>query len=247
MVKMVEPKTNHEKDLPLEATVGRDRIASQSYKPITSNGAAQEGETHNKYGMTGSLEGRLEADGGTEKETRQSSNNGDGEAMQEDTFASIRPGLEGRRRKSAYSGKSGHSASLRRSRSYGDGHGFIVYRHDDDDDDDEEADQRKHNEERGGDEGEKEFQVRWDGEADPMNPRNLGTGRKWIIVLVLSAGSTCVTCTSSMYTSTYEQITVEFGVSRVVATLGLSLFVMGLGLGPMLLGQLCRGVIIRDY
>ena len=41
-----------------------------------------------------------------------------------------------------------------------------------------------------------------------------------------------------MYTLTYDQITVEFGVSRVVATLGLSLFVMGLGIGPMVLGPL---------
>ena len=35
------------------------------------------------------------------------------------------------------------------------------------------------------------------------------------------------TCTSSMYTLTYEQITRDFHVSTVVATLGLSLFVMG--------------------
>lgn len=41
-----------------------------------------------------------------------------------------------------------------------------------------------------------------------------------------------------MYTLTYEQITAEFEISRVVATLGLSLFVMGLGIGPMVLGPL---------
>lgn len=43
----------------------------------------------------------------------------------------------------------------------------------------------------------------------------------------------CRTCTSSLYTLTYDQITVEFGCSRLIATLGLSLFVAGLGLGPM--------------
>lgn len=80
--------------------------------------------------------------------------------------------------------------------------------------------------------------MRWDGEGDAMNPRNFGTAKKWLVVLVVSAGSTCVTCTSSMYTLTYEQITVEFGISRVVATLGLSVFVMGLGVGPMVLGPL---------
>ena len=83
-----------------------------------------------------------------------------------------------------------------------------------------------------------DYEVRWDGDSDPMSPRNFGNAKKWLIVLVVSAGSTCVTCTSSMYTLTYEQITVEFGVSRVVATLGLSLFVMGLGIGPMVLGPL---------
>lgn len=46
------------------------------------------------------------------------------------------------------------------------------------------------------------------------------------------------TCTSSIYTSTYAQITKEFHCSKIVATLGLSLFIMGLGLGPMLLGPL---------
>ena len=46
------------------------------------------------------------------------------------------------------------------------------------------------------------------------------------------------TCTSSIYASTYDQITVEFGISRIVATLGLSLFVVGLGLGPLFLSPL---------
>ena len=41
-----------------------------------------------------------------------------------------------------------------------------------------------------------------------------------------------------MYTLTYNQITTEFQISREVATLGLSLFVIGLGLGPMALGPL---------
>jgi hypothetical protein len=41
------------------------------------------------------------------------------------------------------------------------------------------------------------------------------------------------TCTSSLYTSTYDQILPEFHTSTEVATLGLSLFVMGLGIGPM--------------
>lgn len=46
------------------------------------------------------------------------------------------------------------------------------------------------------------------------------------------------TCTSSLYTSTYGQLEPEFGASRLVCTLGLSLFVAGLGAGPMILSPL---------
>ena len=46
------------------------------------------------------------------------------------------------------------------------------------------------------------------------------------------------TCTSSIYTTTYEQITAEFGVSQLVATLGLSTFIFGLGIGPLFLAPL---------
>ena len=119
-------------------------------------------------------------------------------------------------------------SSLQRSRSYGDGHGYTAFG------EDEEAPTKTEN----GEDPEKEFEVQWDGDHDPMNPRNMSKGRKWIVVAIVSAGSTCVTCTSSMYTLTYGQITQEFHVSRVVATLGLSLFVMGLGIGPMVLGPL---------
>lgn len=41
-----------------------------------------------------------------------------------------------------------------------------------------------------------------------------------------------------MYTSTYAQVTADFHVSQLVAVLGLSIFIAGLGIGPMLLGPL---------
>ncbi|OJD21959.1 hypothetical protein ACJ73_06698 [Blastomyces percursus] len=80
--------------------------------------------------------------------------------------------------------------------------------------------------------------VKWDGPADPANPRNMRLGRKWVIVLVLAVGSVCVTCTSSLYTMTYAQIMEEFHCSQIVATLGLSLFIFGLGVGPLVLAPL---------
>ncbi|KAL5627305.1 hypothetical protein BROUX41_003458 [Berkeleyomyces rouxiae] len=83
------------------------------------------------------------------------------------------------------------------------------------------------------------FEVVWDGsDEDPENPRSLPVPRKWAIVLISSAGSFCVTATSSIYTSTIQQNMREFDVSREVAVLGLSLFVLGLSFGPMLLSPL---------
>ena len=84
----------------------------------------------------------------------------------------------------------------------------------------------------------KAFEVAWDGPDDPMNPKNRGVLRKWTIVVTLACGSLCVTCGSSLYTSIYPQMNKEFGSSRIEATLGLSLFVFGLGLSPMILGPL---------
>ncbi|KAI9762421.1 MAG: hypothetical protein M4579_000397 [Chaenotheca gracillima] len=82
------------------------------------------------------------------------------------------------------------------------------------------------------------LECQWDGDEDVENPRNLSVGRKWLIVLIVSSSSLCVTCTSSLYTSTYDQLEQEFHCSRIVATLGLSLFVMGLGIGPLFLAPL---------
>ena len=39
---------------------------------------------------------------------------------------------------------------------------------------------------------EKNFEVAWDGDDDPMNPRSMRTSRKWLIVLIVSTSSLCV-------------------------------------------------------
>ncbi|KAF2136221.1 uncharacterized protein K452DRAFT_139243 [Aplosporella prunicola CBS 121167] len=91
---------------------------------------------------------------------------------------------------------------------------------------------------------EKAFDVTWETLPDAaasrttLNPRTMSKARRWMIVVIVSASSLCVTCTSSLYTSTYGQLIPEFHTSRIVATLGLSLFVAGLGCGPMILGPL---------
>lgn len=44
----------------------------------------------------------------------------------------------------------------------------------------------------GGEAHPKEFEVHWDGDDDPMNPRNMKTWRKWIVVLTVCMSSVCV-------------------------------------------------------
>ncbi|KAE8445120.1 hypothetical protein EG329_013722 [Mollisiaceae sp. DMI_Dod_QoI] len=107
------------------------------------------------------------------------------------------------------------------------------------DDHDDDTEQGEMGDAEGGVAEKDPFEVRWEnGDQDPMCPRSMSLARKWLVVIIVSASSLCVTCTSSIYTSTYAQIEKDFHVSREVATLGLSLFIMGLGLGPMLLGPL---------
>lgn len=78
------------------------------------------------------------------------------------------------------------------------------------------------------------FEVQFDRATDdPWDPRGMSTPRKWLIVALSSSGSFCVTFASSVYTSTYAQMTAEFACSHLVATLGLSTFVLGIALGPM--------------
>ncbi|KAK4636429.1 Efflux pump atB [Fulvia fulva] len=121
--------------------------------------------------------------------------------------------------------------SIRSYRSHTDG-----YTHFNDGVDEEKHDPKQ--EDGSGAEASKEWEVTFDGDADPYNPKNRPTARKWLIVIIISASSLCVTCASALYTSTYRQLEEEFHVSRVVATLGLTTFVCGLGLGPMVLSPL---------
>jgi hypothetical protein len=39
---------------------------------------------------------------------------------------------------------------------------------------------------------ERRFEVRWDGDNDPMNPRSRSKFRKWIVVLILAGSALCV-------------------------------------------------------
>lgn len=47
------------------------------------------------------------------------------------------------------------------------------------------------------------FEVRFSGDDDLDDPKNIREGKKWMVVMICAASSLCVTCASAMYTSTY--------------------------------------------
>lgn len=49
------------------------------------------------------------------------------------------------------------------------------------------------------------------------------------LVMFVAETDLCRACTSSMYTTTYDQLMKEFNCSQEVVTLGLSFFIWGLG------------------
>ncbi|KAL5592415.1 hypothetical protein FOBRF1_013441 [Fusarium oxysporum] len=86
------------------------------------------------------------------------------------------------------------------------------------------------------------FEVAWDNDgADPLCPHNISQPRKWIIVAIISfasLSSAASACASSIYTASYQQMEAEFHNRRVFSVLGLSAYVLGIGIGPMFLGPL---------
>ncbi|KAL8284221.1 hypothetical protein RQP46_004970 [Phenoliferia psychrophenolica] len=76
------------------------------------------------------------------------------------------------------------------------------------------------------------------GPDDPNSPLNMPTAKKWLIIGIICSASFAVTCCSSMVASTYAGVEGEFNVSSEVATLGLSLFVLGLGFAPLMMSPL---------
>ncbi|RPB20900.1 MFS general substrate transporter [Terfezia boudieri ATCC MYA-4762] len=89
-------------------------------------------------------------------------------------------------------------------------------------------------------EDDSQWEVTWhNGDLDPDNPRSKHNFQKWLVTFIVSLASLNVTCTSSIYTSAYGPIMREWpGTPPLLAASGLSLYIAGLGFGPMLLGPL---------
>ncbi|KAF8865556.1 MFS general substrate transporter [Acephala macrosclerotiorum] len=76
--------------------------------------------------------------------------------------------------------------------------------------------------------------VTWQGPDDPENPQNWSSNRKLLVTSQICILNFAVYVGSAIYTPGEASIMKEFGVGETAATLGLSLFVLGYGLGPML-------------
>lgn len=75
--------------------------------------------------------------------------------------------------------------------------------------------------------------VNWYDDIDPQNPQNWSQGKKAFVTSVLWLYTFTVYCASSIYTPSVEGVMKEYGVDQTLSSLGLSLYVLGYGIGPM--------------
>ncbi|KAH7022264.1 major facilitator superfamily domain-containing protein [Ilyonectria destructans] len=71
-------------------------------------------------------------------------------------------------------------------------------------------------------------------ENDQRNPMAWADWKKWSLTVLVAVATLAVSFSSSAYSGGIVEIKQEFGVSSIVATLGLSLFVLGFTVGPLL-------------
>ena len=81
------------------------------------------------------------------------------------------------------------------------------------------------------------FVVNWP-DLDPRNPYNWSITKKALITCCISASSLAASLSSSAYTGSTDQVEQHFHVGTEVATLGLSLFVLGFAVGPIFFAPL---------
>jgi MFS family permease len=69
---------------------------------------------------------------------------------------------------------------------------------------------------------------------DPRNPMLFSNLRKWIITISVSFTALAIAFESTAYSGSIPQVIEEFQCSEEVAVLGISLFVLGFAIGPLL-------------
>ncbi|CAH6720090.1 fluconazole resistance protein 1 [[Candida] jaroonii] len=90
--------------------------------------------------------------------------------------------------------------------------------------------------------------VGWDGDDDPENPKNWPIFEKSLVTFQICFLTTVVYMSSAIFTPGIESMTEDLGVTRVKATLPLTMFVIGYGIGPMFLSPLSENAVFgRTY
>ncbi|KAJ7286873.1 major facilitator superfamily domain-containing protein [Mycena rebaudengoi] len=82
------------------------------------------------------------------------------------------------------------------------------------------------------------YLVGWDGDSDPENPRNWSFAKRAFVAFSISFLTFSIYIGSAIYTSSIPGLMSEFNVSLTTATLGLTLYVLAYGIGPMFLSPL---------
>jgi DHA1 family multidrug resistance protein-like MFS transporter len=80
--------------------------------------------------------------------------------------------------------------------------------------------------------------VDWYTTDDPANPQNWGQGKKSVTAAQICLYTLAFYMGSAIYTPSEEPLIKIYGVSQTVASLGLSLYVLAYGLGPLLFSPL---------
>jgi len=82
--------------------------------------------------------------------------------------------------------------------------------------------------------GKDKYVIDWYGDDDPQNPRNWSRGKKFFVTFEICFLTFSVYIGSAIYTPGLMDVMQVFGVGNVPATLGLTLYVAGYGLGPII-------------
>lgn len=82
------------------------------------------------------------------------------------------------------------------------------------------------------------YQVDWSGPDDPFNPKNFSTLHRISATLLVCLVAFVATLASSIDSAVLTRASADFGVSEVAESLATALFLVGFGLGALLLSPL---------
>ena len=86
--------------------------------------------------------------------------------------------------------------------------------------------------------------VEWYTTDDSDNPQNWTLGKKWIVLIQLALYSFAAYGASSMYVSSIEGVREKFHVGSAAGALGLAIYVVGYGVGPLLFAPMSEIPVI---